>query len=295
MPPKAKKQTPIPLARPLGLSILERIRPIGFNVDDPIKLLVYGKSGTGKTVFWSSFPAPILSVIVSGSDEPGEARSIDTADNRERIHQVALIHSAELPELMSWLYSGESGYQTFTLDHVTGLQDRILAEMLGLERLPEQKSWGLATQQTWGQVGSQIKDHMRAMLNLRMNVVMVGQERNFNEDSGSDGIIKPFVGPNLSPQTAAWLCPAVDYIVHTYIRQREETRKVTLTAGNRKEVREQRVPVPNKVDFCMRIAPHATYMTKFRKPYNEVELPSEIVNPTYDQIMALVRGETAEN
>lgn len=297
MPPRPKvlKQSRSGGLRPVAqnvLPILERIAPIGFDDDDGIKMLVYGRSGSGKTTLWATFPSPILSIICSGGDKPGELRSVDTADNRDRIHQVVLNHSDELPQVAEYIASGVSEFKTVVIDHLSGLQDKMLAELLGIEKVPEQKSWGLASQQTWGQLGSAIKEYMRAFLSLPPNVVMVAQERVFTakEEDWSSDVMKPFVGPNLSPQTAAWLCPAVEYIVQTFIRQKVVMKKLEAIAGKGQKSVEVPEVVKGEVDYCLRTGPHEAYWTKFRVPKG-TRLPPEIVDADYDKIMELVRGK----
>ena len=44
------------------------------------------------------------------------------------------------------------------------------------------------------------------------------------------------------------------------------------------------------VDYCLRTEPHDTFMTKFRLPRG-TPLPECVVDPTYDKVMALIRGE----
>ena len=50
--------------------------------------------------------------------------------------------------------------------------------------------------------------------------------------------------------------------------------------------------VKDKVDYCLRTAPHPVYTTKFRIPtWPGVDsLPPEIINPSYEKIQALIDG-----
>jgi ABC-type lipoprotein export system ATPase subunit len=57
------------------------VRAVEFS-DDTIQLLLYGRSGTGKTTLWSTFPKPILGVICSGGQRSGELRSVSLEDRR---------------------------------------------------------------------------------------------------------------------------------------------------------------------------------------------------------------------
>lgn len=266
--------------------MLERIQPVGFGEDDPIQVLLYGRSGTGKTTLWSTFPGPVLGVICSGGTNPGELRSIDTPENRDKIQTVTLKRSGELLEIMDHLRAGGLTYATLVLDHASGLQDMVLAELLNMSELPAQKAWGLASQQTYGQCVLQCKELLRSMLGLQCNVVIVAQERNFDEASGADHLIAPTVGAGLTPSLAGWLNTAVDYIMQTFIRQATVIKKVRMG----KDVKDVVSPVKGQVEFCLRTAPDPVYVTKFRMPKGAA-MPPVIVDPHYDKIISVVRGE----
>jgi len=266
------------------LSAWDRIEPLGFDGEDSIKLNLYGKSGTGKTTFWSSFPAPILAIICSGGSKPGELRSINTAANRKRIKQVVIESANEVQELVQ-RQKEEGIFKTVVLDHATGLQDFTLSEILGLDELPAQGSWGMASRQDWGQCALQMKERFRALLSLDCNVVIVAQEREFKTDD-TDEILMPFIGSALTPSVMGWLAPACDYICQTFIRQKVERVKVKVakktTYKNRKI---------DGVDYCLRTGPHEMFMTKFRLPKG-TELPEIITDPDYSKLMALIEGKS---
>src|SRR3954464_6971149 len=154
--PQVNRQTPAgPAAttrsRDRRTRVFGRIKPIGFDQEEGIKMLLYGRGGTGKTTLWATFPHPILAIVCSGSKKPGELRSIDTSEYWEKIRTVTLETAAEMGELASGLVgeeqTGDPEFRTVVLDHITGFQDLVLRDVLGVAELPEQKGWGLATQQ----------------------------------------------------------------------------------------------------------------------------------------------------
>lgn len=270
------------------LNVLARISSIAFDESDGIQIMIYGKSGTGKTTLWSSFPDPILAIICSGSERSGELRSVDTEENRERIQQVRLNESSELNEVVQ--HCAQTGqYKTIVLDHISGLQDLILKEVLGLQEIPQTKHWGLATQQDWGQVSRQCIEYLRRFLNLAGNTVIIAQEK---EDKGKEGseFINPSIGPNVIPSLAAWVNPTVDYIVQTFKKQHTVIKKVKIGKGPKAVIKDMEVEVKGKVDFCIRTGIDALYTTKFRVPKGRV-LPDLIDDPDYTKILTALRGD----
>jgi len=263
--------------------VWDRIAPMHFEEDEGISVCVYGESGSGKTTFCSSFPGPILWIVCSGSTKPGELRSVNTPEMRKKIKTVRIENSREVIELAQKQAETEM-FNTVVVDHGTGLQDWVMKELLNMDELPPQLSWGLASQQTWGQCALQMKELLRAVLSLSCNRIIVSQERTFKADEDNDLDIMPHVGPALTPSITGWLTPACDYVVQTYKQQKTSTKTVKIGQNT------QSVTTKLKgVDYRLRTGPDATYMTKFRVPLGTV-LPDSIVDPTYEKMMALVNG-----
>ena len=264
-------------------NVVDRIRPL--HVEDlGIKMCVYGRSGTGKTTFWGTFPGKILTVLCSGGRHSGELLSLSTAEYKKKISEVQLQSASELKELIQHVQE-EGGYETIVIDHVTQLQDLVLQEVLGLDEIPEQLSWGIATQEQYGQVSLQLKTYLREVLSLPCNVVIIAQERTFNsndETSGSSAL-QPFIAPALSPSAVGWLLNAVDFVVETFIRKKIEVKTIKIRGKDKKKEVDT-----GEVEYCLRTAPDDIYSTKFRKPKGK-ELPKEIVDPTYDKIVNLLK------
>lgn len=292
MPPTIQKTMPRASAPVKGGGVLSRIRPLEFDASEGIKIMLYGQSGSGKTTLAATFPAPILWAVASAGSSttgkmPGELRSVATKENRKRIFPVTLERADELNEIVD----GAGDYKTIVLDHVTGYQDLVLSAILG-KPVPEQKGWGLASQQQYGQMTLQVKEYLRKLLNLSINVVIVGQERTFGDESNSE-LIQPTVGVGTTPALAGWLNTACDYICNTFKRGAEtiETTKVGLSSVAMKKPKLRADGTP-AVEYCLRTAPSPVYMTKFRVPRSADDLPSVIVDPTYDKIMEAIRGES---
>lgn len=290
MPPKVNRTKPISSRPGTTTSVVDRISSFGFDEDDGIKLCLYGYSGTGKTTFWATAPGQILAILASGGSKPGELRSINTPEYRKKIKQVPLRSGDEIFELAE--HVRESGdYRTVVLDHATGLQDLVLKGILGLDEMPAQKSWGLASQQQYGQCTLKCKEYLRALLSLDCNVIIVAQERNFN-DEGNSEVLAPKVGAALSPSLTTWLNQACDYICQTFVRPKYKVDSTTLGQGKNAKTVETRTRVKG-VEYCLRTAKDDVYITKFRLPKGH-HLPDAIVDPDYDKLLRVINGELDE-
>lgn len=268
--------------------VLSRLKPIGFD-DTGIKLMLYGKSGTGKTTLWGKFPGKTVAIISSGSDQPGELRSINTPENRKRVQQVVLRTAEELPELVAYLKE-QKEVKNVILDHVTGYYDLVLRNVLGIEEEIVQKKFGMASIQDYGEASLIFKTNLRPLLGLPQNVVIIAQERvsTGGDDSPSalEESIRPSVGAALSDKLAEWLNTAVDYGARTFIR--EELKKKAVTVDGEKVISTVKT---GGVQYCLQVGPSPVYWTKFRVPGGIKE--NVVVNPDYDKIMALIRGGSA--
>jgi hypothetical protein len=80
------------------------------------------------------------------------------------------------------------------------------------------------------------------------------------------------------PSVASFLNGAVKIIGNTYIRERHEIK-------DKRKVR--------SVEYGMRLGPHAYYTTKVRSPVG-VAVPDAIVDPTYEKLLAIMRGDYSE-
>lgn len=286
---------------------------MSFDDNQGLNWLFYGESGTGKTTLWSSFPGPILVMICSGGQKPGELRSINTPAMRKKIQTVTLQSPSEMDEITRALSPGgsEAGrFNTVVLDHVSGFQDLKLMSYKNLPNIPQQKTYGIATQQDWGEMVSQCKEHLVKLLSLPMNVVIIAQERIFTAKGDEDKerksilndialseVIKPKVGAALVPSLTGWLNPACDYVVQTYKRP-QLIKEPDIVKG--KETGTFTTRRGEGVEFCARTAPHDIFMTKFRVP-GGAGLPESIVlgdtikgvytNPSgYERLMAVINS-----
>jgi len=236
----------------------------------------YGRAGTGKTTLAGSFPGPILLLDVNdqGTDSVSDVDHIDVLET----------HAWDDFEVAYWwLKKNPDKYKTVVIDTVTQLQQLAIEKILiDQEKDPEKAGeWGVMTKKQWGQVASMMKMWVTNLRDLPMEVVFLAQDRTSDTETEDPEImIDPEIGPRLTPSISAHLNAEVSVIGNTFIR-----RKVTVKKGpdgKKKEV--------EKTQYCLRIGPNAVYVTKARKP-KTITLPGVLVDPTYESLMEILRGE----
>lgn len=259
-------------------TVFSKIKKVQESVDKTknLKVVVYGRSGTGKTTFSGTFPKPLLHIVCSsiGLNESIPLAKIDG------IYDFLLEKGEELLEIPTIVE--EMSFKTVVLDHATGLQDLILKEILGVEEIIQQKNFGMVTQAQYGQLTFQMKQILYKLLSCNCNVVVVSQEKEIVVDDVS-GLLTPYVSTALTPSVSSWLHAAADFVLHTYIKQK--TSKVATKVGKSEVEIEKAV---SGYSFCIHIAPNPVFVTKIRTQ-EQKELPEYIENPTYEKLLELVR------
>lgn len=250
------------------------IKPVGA-IQDPVTALFYGKAGTGKTVLASTFPKPLLILDIKerGTESIARTPGIDVAQITEW---------DKIEEFYWFLKSGEHEYKTVVLDHLSNMQVLAMAkarETLGM------KPDDVMSQRSWGKISGMLMEwiiNFRDLRDVGMNVPMIAHDRQQGGEETEDNQIDPSIGPRLMPSVASFVNGAVSVIGSTFIRE-------TWIKGEKgKKVR--------KVDYCLRVGPHGSYVTKIRKPIqSENPVPDIIVNPTFDKLVAVARGMAVTN
>ena len=181
-----------------------------------------------------------------------------------------------------WLTQNPDKYKTVVIDTITQLQQLIVEEISAKKNISGKAAgdWGTMTKSDWGDVASRMKTWITNFRDLEMETVFIAQDRVFNADEEEDpeGEIAPEVGPALSPSIMRHLCAAVSVIGHLFIRTR------TVKSKFKGRTREKEV-----TEYCIRLGPSPSYITKLRKP-KDVEVPAVLVDPDYDGIMDIIKG-----
>jgi hypothetical protein len=250
-------------------SIESLIHPISEADEGGSTGLFYGKSGSGKTAFGSSWPKPLLLLDI-------QEKGTRTIRGISQIERIAIDEWELLDKMYWWLAKKKRPYQSILLDQITQMQDLGMAHVRSENNKDEDE---LITKRDWGRISGLMKTTLLNYRNLRdmgYNVCFLAHERYMGgDDEAEDNQIDPSIGARMMPSVASFANGLVDIIGNTFIRERFEGPK---------KIRQ--------VDYCMRLGPHAYYSTKIRIPLNsEVAVPNILVNPTYEKVMRISRGE----
>ncbi len=265
----AKKRTVVKRKPMTTASIIDQIKPVT-ELKTNLVMMVYGRSGTGKTHFGSTFPRPILFIDTN-------ERGTETIAQEEDVDVVRVTEWAEIDELYWGLLNHKTPteYASIVIDQVSNLQDIGMTEVLRKSRKGRDETF---TQRNWGQLSGMLKQFISDFRDLSddYNLLMIAHERVNEGGDEEEEAIEPSIGARVMPSVSAFLDGAVDSIGSTFIKERWETE-------DKEEVRH--------VDYCMRIGPHAFYSTKIRRPVSAGPIPELIVNPTFKKIRDLTAGK----
>ena len=239
----------------------------------------YGRAGSGKTTLAASFPGPVLLLNIrdDGDDSVSDIKGLDVRD---------IETWDDIEDTYWWLKQNPGKYKTVIWDTVTMAQLMVVEEIGGAKAAKAKKAvgdWGTMTKKDWGEVASRLKTWITNYRDLDMEVIFLAQDRLFNvsdDDEVVEEDLEPEMGPALSPAVMKHLCAAVSVVANTTVRTTTKKR------GLGKKAKEVEV-----TEYCLRLGPNASYITKFRKP-KKVSLPDFLIDPTYENILETIKGAT---
>lgn len=270
---KLKKSKPV--VKPKRDDIGSRIRRVA-DIPDYSSTLLYGEGGTGKTALSGTWPKPMLILDIT---EHGTR----TLKRTPGVDVIQLSSWEDIEEIYWWLYDGpgRKKYKTISLDQISQMQDIAINTVRAAKNM---KANDKTSYKFWGEVSGMMKTWLQNFRNLQeqgMYVVFVAHQRTFGgEGEEEDNQIDPSVGARLMPSVSSFLNGAVSTIGNTFIRERY--------IGKGKDRK-------RKVDYCLRVGPHAVYRSKIRRPPDAGLLPDIIVSPTFEKLEKVSRGESLES
>jgi len=239
------------------------------DLETNLVMLVYGRSGTGKTHFMSTFPKPLLLIDVN-------ERGTETIKATPQVF-VRRVEDWETWESAYEFLKGKTQFKSVIIDQITSLQD---LGMRHIRQRTKKAESDLFSRKNWGELAGTLKTSLSNFRELsdRYHIGLVAHERVFGgEEEGEDNSIEPSITARVMPSVGTFVEGAVDAIGHTFIRERIE------------KVEGKRV---RRVEYCMRVGPHSIYTTKIRRPVEAGAIPDLIVDPTFQKIIDLVSGKS---
>jgi phage nucleotide-binding protein len=163
----------------------------------PLKALLYGPPGSGKTVAACSAPGPILYLNCEGPDALTFSRRMFGDD---KIREVAFTGKQDLVDTYIYARDAESGIATFVVDSI-GEMYRILLE--------EESGQKQTTLQNYGTVNTRIERFARSLRDLPLNVVLVAHEE--IADVEGEIVRRPVTGGKKLPEILMAMMSVVAY------------------------------------------------------------------------------------
>lgn len=250
-------------------------RPVA-SISRPRSWAIYGRSGTGKTTFASSFPKPILVLDIGD-------QGTDSIADVEDVFVKEIGSWEQLVEEYYHLKENPHGFKTVVFDTITQAQQMCMKHVVTDKRKSTERvgDWGTMTRREWGDVVGMMKDQIVDFRDLPLEVVFLAQERasvTEDETENPDNMIIPEVGPAVTKGIATTLNAAVSVIGNTFVRQERYTK--TINGKSVERVRPQ---------YSLRLGPNSVYTTKIRKP-KSIRAPDSIDDPTYKDVIDIIKG-----
>ncbi len=247
--------------------IESRIRPLN-EVERHIAMLCYGDQKTGKTVFACTFPKPLLliDIMEEGTDSVIDVDGVD----------VVSAESTSDMEDLYWMLEGDTThkYKSVVLDQMTGLQAMVIREMKAKKN---QRPEDVFSNRSYGQLGGWMQQwilNYRNLIKEGYHVCFLSHQKRIEPQDEDDDRLSPEITTALTGSITNFLLGAVSVIGNQFIRESYD-----------KKTKE------TEMQHCMRLV-SGFYRCGIRRPVSAGPVPEYIVNPTFDKIMKLSKGES---
>lgn len=226
-------------------------------------VVVYGRSGSGKTWFGGSFPKPLLYLKI-GDDGGNTIKSVDGIF----VHEVETVGELKLA-LKDCIK--DKKYNSVFVDTFSLLVNEWKNENI----ISKSKKM---TQQAWGDLLSDTEECIRIAhkLSLKKWVILSCHEATDTIDGMEDELL-PDVRASVSKGARTYLEGMANYGIHTIKIQKEVDNPKT----GETEL---------KVKFAAEIGPNPYYWTKLQVDPS-VKVPKRIINPTFDKLMQVIENK----
>lgn len=252
-------------------SVADKIKDLT-ELYSPTIITLYGKPGTGKTTLASTAPKPQLIIDVKD-------KGTDSAKSASLKHGEIEVYPLEgfddIYEVYDYIKENPGKYKSVVIDHVTSLQDK------AMDKVKEQENKTEISQRMFGQASGYMKEVISLYKDLTdegIIPIFIAQDRTDTEGDGEDQLA-PEVGPAMMPSLARTLGASSRVIGNTFLQEKVEK------TGDMKVLR--------TIEYRLRLGPNPYYLTKVTRP-SGTPCPDYIVNPTYEDIEKIIKGEWVE-
>lgn len=182
-------------------SIISRVSKV--SEPEPLRLLLYGPPGSGKTTYGASGPKTLLVAAERGT----------MSIRKSNVSRFVMDKWSDIEDVYYSLATEDHPYETVTLDTVTALQEHAAVAMGLLQDLMENTD----PRRTYGKIGAAVRNKIVQFGTLPMNVVFTAQVKYREETEGPDAGEYPLV-PDITPSIYKTLTAVPDVIGRTFIR-----------------------------------------------------------------------------
>ena len=146
-----------------------------------LKLLLWGDSGVGKTTQALQFPGPVMIDLEGGADLYGDAFGF---------HILKATTADEVSGAINWLLTHDHPYKTLIIDPITMYWDALMWKWSGVFLRRNKGTRGHKHElydfqpKDWMTMKAELKDVMRKVIALDMNVVVTARQKPQYADGG---------------------------------------------------------------------------------------------------------------
>ncbi len=236
--------------------------------DEFANVLIYGEAGTGKTVFASTAPRPILWLEAEGGTASiGDKKGIDVA-------KVTGLETYR--EALVYLEANPGKYKTVVIDSFSETQAAVLKDIMGaVKRSDPSRDEFSPLFAEWGRLVGVMREIARAFRDLPMHVVITALQREDKDDMTGRMKVRPRLSPTLADELPAY----VDSVLYLYAATaaKGETDSEGVAADD-----EGVTIVRNAL-----IKPTGKFVAKCRIPVGSPS-PDFIADPTFPKVAELL-------
>jgi len=143
-----------------------------------LKVMIYGKSGTGKTTFACSFPGVYVFDFDNGMlSQRGKDIQYDVYGKDDWLK-----FEAKLSE-----FEKSCPFETLVIDSVTTMEEYLLDHLIALTRKPR------PTQLEWGQLVLDLADVFLRVGKFKTNIVVVAHEQMVQDEITGEVLVMPLI------------------------------------------------------------------------------------------------------